>query len=474
MNEKDYHDLSQFVLNSRNGVRLDQVCQYLKANAYSEEGVMFLLQVSRRTKTTLLEELGRSILHFLGSFASFSFESKIILIDLLIDEMEDVLAHELLEEVSLDAISVENFEVLIKLDTRLQKIGFTKKLVAADFSRFSDRYLSLSQLRRWHTEIAHFRKVEDHEQRKEKLELLRRRSLEHYEKNKLGQRELLVFLMIQAKTEFLIGHPKDWINAQEAVVFQLKAYPWISDSLEYDLAHELRILVQLCWHAGDSESYERYKLEFDSMKLVSQRENFERIQQRFPFEFLIALDFGNKTIGMKASKDFIEIASSNQLDQNLAFLSTCQYWYSYFQFSIGNMKEARKMIIASKKIPKGESTHKSIWLNGLLEVICSIQANEFDDAKRLIKNLRYSLKKIPIPGASEALKALSSISKYAESKRHRLQNDSAIRKLEGSLFQISNLEINKYFDFTSWLQSLDGGGSMLDIIAKQRAQTTIK
>ncbi len=464
LSASELHGLRNSLSFAGNKIRFTSLLEFLLNSTYSEEGAILRLGVSKRTKNFVIAEFGSLLIHFLGGNSpSFPVESSLEIAMRLANEMEIEAVQVLVKPILRTATQREEYAVAIRCLDILKMANVQPPKDAIRYEVATRQLMIFSILNNTLSNVWKARSIGAAKEKNERLTQLRNESLSVYSGNRLGHQSQIVFLRIQAIIDSVLRDTDTWISSQEALVAQLKASKEGLKNPEFEIAKESRILIQMYWQSGAIDKFKEFSVAFEREHLVGKASQFERIILQFPFLFGAAIDSGNRELGIQAYEKFCLYLNEGRFEGKDHFTTWNLYWCSYFLLTANRKGEALKVSLLMKKFPR-KGTLKNVGImSRFLEIVLAIEFEEFDDAMRLLKNIKRSAKSIDLGGLPEGISILKDMISAFELKESLLflQKDEIWAS-------IRDTEFSKYFELEVWFLAKIRGCSMLDEV-KHRA-----
>jgi hypothetical protein len=209
------------------------------------------------------------------------------------------------------------------------------------------------------------------------------------------------------------------------------------------------------------------------MKLKGIRAKQERDYFNFPASIAAAIQFGNSEDAAKAIESFLQLLEERGTSFAPTYVTENLYCCLCGAIAIRSNEAWKRVLRQLSRFGKPDFRPKFYPMFRFLEVIHAIESRDWEDALRLIRNLRSSNGLEEVQGIREVLTFLATtISKWSHATGNdlfRLDNQS-----REQLLQITDgIDLVDYFELPIWLEAMQRDCPMMDIF-HQRANSDLK
>jgi hypothetical protein len=462
---KEQEEFLTLIANAPEGPHLVKISKFLiKNKGYSENEAMGTLKLTKWQKNHLMEHLGAQLTSFLGNRGH---EANLAL--------TFQLAHRLVFNNQFDAATavirpafklateIEHYQTVISLWDLVAAIEPRPEIDAmtrgqavrhlADIAELESLALSLQESRVEPTFAAKTIAVQ------KIMEAAHQRA----SVRDLAPKAKFLFLKLLSSCHLHLQEYNEAIGIQDALLQHLLVHPWVSLEHDYTIAKETRILSQFQWLAGKAELSRRTGEALWAMSLGNLRAEHEKVYQQFPFTIGICLQIGERKEGQEAVQRFMNMLETKGYDFTPTFVSENLYYCTYFYLATRQFDAAVKLLSKMRKFGKPDFKPGLHSMAKFLEVILAIDIADWEDAARLIKNLKGSKILLELPGYKQAVHFLgNAINQWSLSSMVNVT--SSLKQQEVSLRkELTGLDFLNYFELFTWLESKNNKFDMLDL-----------
>lgn len=450
------------------GDLLVSLCKYLHENSkIDEEGVSRHLRIDSRQYFKLLTDLGNQLRLFWVGQSEFAEIGQLYDLACLLVPLSEVEAlTDILRAGIKAAGQIENFDMVRRfrrLASQLNPAPAIEGMSAAAAVAAERNLLAYEDLM---DRFQAARSMEDLEQRSAVMLQILSDPLLSSPEMALSLRATYYYWKLSSYWLFMRQHLKA-IEYQRPLVEFIAAHPWIFPDPEAVYVKELCLLAMLCRETNQSDDFNRFSQEIHAKELKSEAAKYERTLFTFPYKIFHAIDQGILEEVVMAISDFISVQGLRQFP--LYFVTENLYGCIYGAIASNQEGLRKKALRLLREYPRTAFREPYFMMFKLQEVVIALDETDYDEARRLIKNLRQA-KELP-KGMRDVLAFLSLLISIWDMPGNSGQigfPPEAAATLEALA---ANSRLFEYFDLPAWVLSKAKGCTMLDIF-RHRASGT--
>jgi tetratricopeptide (TPR) repeat protein len=456
-----------------NGKLLVEICNnLLAANEVSETDMRERSNLTKGKYYYCIELIGIQLLSFLhGKKIKIQLEETYLQAQDFMVAAETDAAIDLIKTGIKAALPTEEFEIIVRL---IDLLDLSRNQETIDLMDALDAHEQLGNLNEYMSMLAKLRHISNErnavKRRTSILEILQSHLLQAPTKAK-SRRALFHYWKAKEVCYSNLREYDSGIACQEALLAHIEAYPWICIEYECTVAKETRILVELLRLAGKNEKLHRLRSEFDTMKLKNPVAIQERDFLQFPISIAAPIQFGNTEEAIQAISAFLTTFETNHTYLAPTYITENLYCCLYGAIATNDEPLKIKTSFHLSHFGKSDFKPKYFPLYRFLEIIMAIEAWEWEDATRLLKNLKTSGGLEEVFGLRDTLGFMMTMVKKWSNvdarKAFLLDDDSRIE-----LSRITDgQDIIDFFDLPAWFKSKEKGCSMMEIFHQRAASS---
>jgi hypothetical protein len=195
----------------------------------------------------------------------------------------------------------------------------------------------------------------------------------------------------------------------------------------------------------------------------------EKTKQIYPTKIAAGIDFGDAAFADKTAREVQRLINDRPELFPPGLLCKALYYCASFYLAVSRVDEASRTVAKLRIIPRMSFPPVIYSMTKLLEITLEIEQGNYDDAIRLIKNLRMSKHDRTLAGISEAINLLSGAASFLadpQNNTKKLTNNVSLRQ---QLSEIKGQPVLDFFDFSLWVEAHARGCLMMDMIQLQTA-----
>lgn len=280
----------------------------------------------------------------------------------------------------------------------------------------------------------------------------------------LSKRASYMYWKVKETCHTLLREYNHSIPCQEKVLDFIKAYPGFLQDAEYSLAKETSILGVLMRLTKQSERLRQLTTEFDLMKFKSPRAEQERDFFHYPISIAGPLDVGDSIAATSAIRSFLEIFKSRGHSFTPTYATINLYWCLVASFATQDNGLWIACLRLIHSFSKTDFQPKYYSMFRFLEIIHAIDARDWDNALRLIKNLKAGNGPEEFQGMREVLGLLGRLA--TKCQQDQVETSTLLDpSTKAELAQITQgIDLIDYFDLLAWFEAQEKGCSMMEIV----------
>jgi hypothetical protein len=437
-------------------------------NAYSETELLKLIGQTKRQKNSQVEQLGQLLISFVGEGKPDVIVAQIIATaPKLIENRQDKQAIELIEWAIAMAEETENYQAIQALwrlaelfpDPRPKFKGMSyDHALACSANLVAYRQIEV-KLRQ-----AAFEGPED---RMRLIAELEAADLLDSPGMALGFEARTLYWRIKAICKFFVGNPQERIAPQKALVETLAeridsdfeiARRWIKESGTLATFYSL---------AGNLEESKRLRDEIWDFPTQSTILQTEKTKQIYPAKINTAIDFGDRKLGDEACEEILSLIYNQPELVSTGLQCRSLYCCASYMIGVDRIDEAAKLLLKLRSYQRQDFMPVYYSMTKLLEIVVEIEREAFEDAIRLIKNIRMSKHDQTIAGFGVATQLLSAVTSTLCEPNANWRLIPTQANIKRTLVGLSNQPILKFFDLIDWVESRSAGIPMMDLVRQR-------
>lgn len=231
---------------------------------------------------------------------------------------------------------------------------------------------------------------------------------------------------------------------------------------EFLMARELTVLQILLQVSKQGARAASIRSELDNLNLKTKRARIEVAFSDFPTKFAVAIDQGSGQLATAAIRDFQTfIQEANGSLQGL-YYTTNLYWCLTIGLLLQNDHIWTWAYRSISAYSKADFRPRYYPLYRFLEIVRAIDLAEWDEAMRLLKNLKISSLVEEVAGFREILPIVSRLITRWQSSPTQMQPDLTPSESETLVEALSRSDLPDYFDLLRWFEAKKAGRPVLD------------
>jgi hypothetical protein len=439
--------------------------------SYSETELLKLIGQTKRQKNSQVEQLGQLLIAFVGEGKPDVIVAQIIATaPRLIENRQEKQAIELIEWAISLADEIENYHAIQSLwrlaelfpDPRPKFKGMTYELAlacAANLVAYRQIEVRLRQVA-----------FKGPEERLQAIAEIEASELLDSPGMALGFEARTLYWRIKAICRLFVGKPEERIATQEALVAILSER--IDGNLEIARRwiKEKGSLAGFYALAGKLEESKREWSDIWSFPTQSLILQTEKVRQIYPAKINLAIDYGDRSLGDEACNEVLSLFSNQPELISKGLQCRSLYCCARYYVGVDRIDDAAKLLLRLRSYHRQDFLPVYYSMTKLLEIVLEIEREAYEDAIRLIKNVKMSKHDQAIAGFGMAIQLLSGVtSVLCEPNAHwrQVPMQQNIKKI---LAELSNQPVLDFFDLTIWVESRSSGRSMMDLIGNRASE----
>jgi hypothetical protein len=450
--KKRFEGLTAQLATEPNGDVLVKMCRFLHSTiSFSETDLLVHLGLSKGQYYHYLELLGSFLVQQVeGKKEAMQMEGTLQLARDLVFASEFEPAIDLIRSGIRAATQVEDFNLILQFWELVEAIIPQPKIEGMDAKTARLLRNNLNAYDDLSAELHEAAGEYNAAQRKILIESVGQSQLLSHESQALSIRALCLFWKIKSTCLIHLRRYLDAIPALEVLLSHVSSLPWAVVDQEYVLAKETKTLIQLLQLTKQEERLRSVSEAFDQITFRNYRAEQERTFLRFPTSFGIAIDYGDQGAAMRAYDEFQQLIDRYSERFDATFVTENLYYCAYAMLAVREIDAMSKTLKQLRKFGKPDFKPRYFTLTRFLEIIFSIENEDWEEAMRLIKNLRAGNGFLELPGLKESVTYLSKICLLRQTNQ-----TASIANTAASEFQTLQ-EALKNQDFLDYLISLFG------------------
>lgn len=451
---------------TKDGDRVIKLFRHLSRQmAYSEAELLDSTGDTKRVKNRDIDLLGEQLVAFLSEGRPEVLLQQILAAaPLLIEKSMDRQALDLIEWGLELAEEIESYQVV-------QDLWRLAELFPEPRPRFRgmtyDHALAcnanLVAYRQIEVTLRHTPTIEDPEERARALEDIETSPLLESPGMALGYEARLLYWRIKAASKYLLRKHAESIVPQRNLVDALAERA--PDSIDHARRwiKESGTLAMLAGLANDFEACKAIWREITNFPPTNSIIRREKSKQLFPSMITVALDNGDNALAREASDMALSQLSLNPDDFSLGHQTEIYFYCACYFFASGRIQDSSKMLLRLRGYQKSSFRPAVFSVFRLLEIVQEIEEGSYEDALRLVKNLRMS-KSDTVPGLHEGIQLLNAVATAMSNPGSNWVLlpeqpivSKAVQQLQGQILLL-------YFDLDAWLKAKTSGVPMMELI----------
>jgi hypothetical protein len=475
LKKKRFEGMLAQLATESNGSALVKMCRFWHSSTqYSESALLLQLDLTKGQYYHYVEVIGSFLLQQVeGKKEAMQLEGTLQMARNLVFASEFEPAIDLIKAGIREASQVEDFNLVLNFWELVEAIIPQPKIEGMDAK--TARQLR-NNLNAYDDLLADFQEAAgeyDAAKRKDLIESIFQSPRLVIESQALSKRALYLFLKIKSSCLIHLRQYHLGIPILEHLLGHVSFFPWTVVDQEYITAKETKTLIQLLQL---TKQFERLRSKIDSFNDVSfrnYRAEQERTFLRFPTSFGMAIDVGDQEAVLRAYHEFQQLIDSYAERFDAPFVTENLYYCAYAMLTVREIDAMGKVLKLLRAYGKPNFKPRYFTLTRFLEILFFIEIEDWEEALRLIKNLRAGNGFLELPGLKEAITFLARVCLMSQSNQADEIINSVTIDFKSLKEALMGQDFLDYFDFLVWIEARELGGSMIEIL-KHRAtkQTT--
>ncbi len=193
----------------------------------------------------------------------------------------------------------------------------------------------------------------------------------------------------------------------------------------------------------------------------------EKTKQIYPTKIAAGIDFGDIAFCDRTAREVLQLINDRPDLFPHGLLCKALYYCASFYLAASRLEEASRTIAKLRSIPRLSFPPIIFSMTKLLEIVLEIEQRNFDDAIRLIKNLRMSKHDRTLAGIPTGINLLSAAASFLDEPvgtNRKLTENTLIQQY---LAEMKGQPILDFFDLSLWVEAQSKGCLMMELIQLQ-------
>jgi hypothetical protein len=465
LKSKRQAELFSFLSLEPNGKKLVKLCkQLIEVEATSENELMSALKLTKGMFYHWMDVLSTVLVAFFGGKEDpTQLEATLHLATKLVSTLEYDAALDLIRAGLKSAEQIEDFNMVIRFWDATEPIIPAPKVEGMERATARKLLQNLLCYEDLLADLQEVAKMPNAIERRKAVAALQASDLLQTPATALSKRALYFYWKVK---KLCHEHLREYLQAipcEEMLLAHVVAHAWMFTDHEYHIARETSALAVLFRLSRQDERFREVSAGFEKMNFKSSRAEQERDFLRFPISIAWALQFG-KVEELKLSIEaFLTLLATQGSTFAHSYITENLYACLYGALALKDKALWVKVMYQLSHFGKPDFKPKYWPMYRFLEVIHTIEDKDWEDATRLIKNLKGSVGLDELQGMREVLLFLSgAITRLSVGKQ---EGKWPIEQhLRDELLKATNgLDIVDYFDLPVWLEALERECPMIEI-----------
>lgn len=459
--QKRFEGFLCLLAQEQHGAVLAELARHLReTQGVSETEINQRFSLGRSQFRQRMEAMGKSLLSCRGDVLS---DSLYQVAKDLFDAVQYDAATDLIKAGLKAAVDIEDFPLVIRFLEVMDSMPtppIIETMTAAEARRLRNNLNAYDDL--WALFLVHIQQTNVLLKRKALAKMMEDRLLQD-PSHALSQRAVYYYWKIRASCYIHMREHLKALACEEALLAHLETFPWVCLDFEYNKAKETNILGQLLRATGQKVRFEALNAAFERMIFKSLRAAQERAFLRFPASIAFALEQGERQNMIDAIHEFLALHEARKIPFASPYITENLCFCLYGALADKNHGLWIKVSQHLNGFGKPEFKPKYYALFCFLQVIRALEAHDWEEAIRRVKNFRASSAIEEFQGMREVVGFLSATiglwSQDAGANRFRF-DETATAKLYAA---IQDVELLDYFDLPAWMEAWEKGCPMIEI-----------
>lgn len=451
------------------GELLIKICKFiLSASELTDVDTMAKLSLTRGQYAHWMEKIGHLLTNYVvGAGGLVALGQAFEIAKFLSRSKEREAATDLIRSGIRAALEIEDFELVLRILRLRELVG---EVETEDI--ISEAYLfslkdNLAAFERLFSDFEYAAREKVISIRRERIHSILNSNLLATREHALSNRSAYYYYKLRLNCLVHLGEYDLAIAEVEHLLDLVRSKPWVHDDAEFVEAKCLSILAYILRLTNQLSRFDQVSKELETQQYSSKAATEVQLFLRFPASIAIAIQRGDGSALQKASQDFLDLLEKKASEFSPQYVTEnlCQIFYGAFATQNNELWTSLSRTLGSYR--KVEFKPQYYTFCRFLFLAKAVEEADWDECKRLIKNLRVGTTLDCFNGLRKAIDFLSGfVAKWdqlGEFDPSLLDTEAKAR-----LDQLcEDLEFSQYFDFHSWMLSLERGCSLMEAIRER-------
>lgn len=283
----------------------------------------------------------------------------------------------------------------------------------------------------------------------------------------LTKRARRSFWKLRAGCLYFAGRYGEAIAPQGSLVALLEIDAELHPLNAHEYLREMGTLASLYAQTRKLVQAENVLGQIADFPAVVARIDEEKLMQLYPLRLGVAIEMGNAQAGKECCNFLLTLFDHEAGLCPEGFQGENLYYMAYFQIAAGQPEAAAKLLVRLRGLEKGLRP-RVCALYRLLEVVLELERGDWEDALRLVKNLRVSRHPREVPGMALALQLLGMVAGMWMAPGARWDTVACDAGVLALLAQLKGQPVLNYLDLGALLDAKATGRIMLELAQARR------
>lgn len=429
---------------------------------------MTQLQLSRGQFAHWMERVGEVLIAYVAGTGGLTALDQTFEVSLFLARSgQKAAAADLIRSGLRAALEVEKFELALRLLRIREMAGGVETNDIMPDAQLLLFKRNLSDYEQLFTDFELATQEKEFALRRERIHSLLQTHLLSSREKALSHRAAYYFYRLRLNCLVHLGEYEFAIIDAQHLLDLLRKKSWVHDDPEFMEAKCLSVLAQLLRLTNQFSQLDQVAQELGNQHFSSSAATEVQLFFRFPSSIAIAIQRGEKEALEKATEEFIALweARNHDLSPQYVTENLCQSLYG--AFAAGSQDRWISLLRSLRNFRKVDFKPQYYTFYRFLFLAKAIETKDWDECRRQIKNLRVGTTLDCFLGLRKAIDRLSSLISVWDQRSGMNSNVFEAGGSSALLADCEDLEFTEYFDFHSWILSLESGCSLLEAIRER-------